>query len=331
MSTTASAGRIATHDLEEHCQVLEPWELILRQMSPGRFHGQLNYVQINGILIYREHWSQRVMATGGVPAGYMLFGSPSASGILIDWCGKEIHPGYLAYAAASSEVDMVIPEGSDHVAVLVPERLLRGSFGEEVQHSTTSHDRHLECQQPLGNELVRMIQRVIDDFTARPGLLGDERLCNAVECQLLGTLAQIYIQGSRKARRSAPRERRLALRRAIKLSENLRNSITVPELAIAADASQRALEMAFRETLYTTPLRYLRWNRMNQVRRELLAGKRGSTTVRLLASDWGFKDMGRFAVDYKHLFGESPSTTLARSARPRPTKLGDILFESTNP
>jgi hypothetical protein len=41
--------------------------------------------------------------------------------------------------------------------------------------------------------------------------------------------------------------------------------------------------------------------------------------------------MGRFAVDYKHLFGESPSTTLARSARPRPTKLGDILFGSTNP
>lgn len=331
MSTTASAGRIATHDLDEHCQVLEPWELVLRQLSPGRFHGQLNYVQINGMLFYREHWSQRVMATGGVPAGYVLFGSPSAPGIEIDWCGKEIHPGYLAYGAASTEVDMVIPEGSDHVAVLVPERLLQEFFGEEVQHSTTPHDRHLECQQPLGNELVRMIHRLIDDFTARPELLGDERLCNAVECQLLGTLAQIYHNGSREARRSAPRKRRLALRRAIAFSANLRDAITVPELAIAAGASQRVLEIAFRETLHTTPLRYLRWNRMNHVRRELLVGKRGSTTVKLLASNWGFKDMGRFAVNYKHLFGESPSTTLVRTARPRPKKLADILFESTNP
>ncbi|ESQ16350.1 MAG: hypothetical protein N838_26700 [Thiohalocapsa sp. PB-PSB1] len=84
MSTTASAGRISTHDLEEHCQVLEPWDLILRQMSPGRFDGKLNYVQINGMLLYREHWSQPVMATGGAPAGYMLFGSLSASGILIE-------------------------------------------------------------------------------------------------------------------------------------------------------------------------------------------------------------------------------------------------------
>jgi hypothetical protein len=81
---------------------------------------------------------------------------------------------------------MVIPAGSDHVAMLVPEGLLRESLGQEVKHSTTSHDRHLECQQPLGNEQVRMIHRLVDDFTARPGLLGDQRLCNAVDFHAKG-------------------------------------------------------------------------------------------------------------------------------------------------
>jgi hypothetical protein len=35
--------------------------------------------------------------------------------------------------------------------------------------------------------------------------------------------------------------------------------------------------------------------------------------------------MGRFAVEYKHLFGESPSETLRRSARPLPKRLADVL------
>ena len=60
---------IETQDIEEHRQVLLPWELNLRQISPGPFRACLEYVQANGLLFYREHYSHRVMGLGATPAG----------------------------------------------------------------------------------------------------------------------------------------------------------------------------------------------------------------------------------------------------------------------
>ena len=31
-----------------------------------------------------------------------------------------------------------------------------------------------------------------------------------------------------------------------------------------------------------------------------------------IANDWGFYHLGKFAQDYRHLFGERPSVTLSR-------------------
>ena len=326
MPSNASAGRIETQDIDEHRQVLQPWDLILRQMSPGRFGGRMEYVQVNGILCYREHWTHRVIGTGQTPGGFFLFGGSSSPGTQIDWCGAEIHPGRLAYGRSSTEVDFVIPDGSEHVALLVPEDLLRHYLGEEFVEAASLQDCHrLGCDSRLSYELVRMMHRLIDDFLAQPELLTDERICNAIEWQLLGTLVQVLHDSNRSARRISPRKRRMAFLRAIEYGEALCQPIAVPELAAAAGVSQRSLELAFRETLNVTPVRYLRWNRMNGAQRDLLAAEAGAASVKGVATDWGLVDMGRFAVEYKHLFGESPSETLRRSTRPLPKRLADVL------
>ena len=89
--------------------------------------------------------------------------------------------------------------------------------------------------------------------------------------------------------------------------------------------SPRVLEIAFRETLNTTPLSYLRWIRMHSVRRDLLEEEPGSAQVKEIAARWGFIDPGRFAVGYRRLFGESPSETLKRSVVPLSKRLKDAL------
>ena len=62
-----------------------------------------------------------------------------------------------------------------------------------------------------------------------------------------------------------------------------------------------------------SPICYLWLRRMTLARTALLRAD-ASTTITAVALNFGFVQLGRFAVSYRSLFGESPRATLARSA-----------------
>jgi AraC-like DNA-binding protein len=299
---------------------------ILRQMSPGPFHGRIEYVELNGLLIYREHWTRRILATGATPEGYFVFGGSLSPRNSVDWCGGEANSRQLAFGRPSSEVDMVFPHQSHHAALLVPEDLMLHYFGEEsIAAALSSNRHHLGCNEQPGCDLIARIDRVVSKYLANAGLLADARECKAVESQLMNDLAGSFPDGNAQDHRITPTQRRKAFRRAIEFGEGLCEPITVPEYAAVTGVSQRTLELTFQETLGITPRQYLRWHRQHRVHCDLRAKDAGASTVSAIAAGWGFSEMGRFAVEYKRLFGESPSVTLRSRKTPPPKRLSDIL------
>jgi AraC-like DNA-binding protein len=73
----------------------------------------------------------------------------------------------------------------------------------------------------------------------------------------------------------------------------------------------RALQLAFRRHLGTTPLRYLRRLRLAGAHDDLRAAGAGDgRTVATIAHRWGFAHPGRFAIAYRRHYGRSPSEVL---------------------
>jgi transcriptional regulator GlxA family with amidase domain len=97
---------------------------------------------------------------------------------------------------------------------------------------------------------------------------------------------------------------------------DLGRSVGIAELCRIAGVERRTLLRAFRTIHGTAPSRYLRTLRLGHVRQALLAPDGARKTVTEVATRFGFRELGRFAVDYRTAFGESPSETLRRAAPP---------------
>ena len=92
---------------------------------------------------------------------------------------------------------------------------------------------------------------------------------------------------------------------------NAADNVTLADLVRASGVAGRTLLKHFRDVHGVSPMRYLRNHRLCRIRDELRAGSAGNVSA--VASRWGFAHLGRFAVEYRRRFGESPSSTRARA------------------
>ncbi|HEU5134796.1 MAG TPA: helix-turn-helix domain-containing protein [Steroidobacteraceae bacterium] len=96
---------------------------------------------------------------------------------------------------------------------------------------------------------------------------------------------------------------------------HLRSPIALMDLCEAAGVSTRALEYGFRDFYGLGPMAYVRNLRLCRVRHDLLDPNRNDHSVSGAARRWSFTHMGQFSHDYRALFGEMPSMTLAAHQR----------------
>lgn len=95
---------------------------------------------------------------------------------------------------------------------------------------------------------------------------------------------------------------------------HLADPVAIEHLCRVTGVSERTLRNAFYEVCGMSPKQFVLRARLAEVH-EALRRQGRAATVTMIATDYGFYELGRFACRYKALFGESPSDTL----RARPT------------
>lgn len=145
------------------------------------------------------------------------------------------------------------------------------------------------------------------------GLQVQQRLCDL----LVPAAASLFLHSTVLPPESGQKVlRRAAVGRACAyIDEHLRESITLTDICAFAGVRARTLEYGFRGFYDVGPMTYLRSVRLSRVRLDLLSARQVAGAVAKVARRWHFTHMGQFSRDYRLLFGESPSATLAPGAR----------------
>jgi AraC-like DNA-binding protein len=167
--------------------------------------------------------------------------------------------------------------------------------------------------------LVRLLARQV----GKPGGLLNHRLAvQNLQLLLIQGLLQIQPHNYMEALSAgAPAASTAVAKRAIDLMHaHTEKPWSTVDLARATGVSARALQRSFERSDQPSPMIYLRRLRLDRVRTELVASSPDSATVTMIAGRWGFVHLGRFASQYRQLFGETPSQTLrAPGEQPSPT------------
>lgn len=179
-------------------------------------------------------------------------------------------------------------------------------------------DFRIEGMKPVSAAKARhwrsLLHFVAREITAQPSALASE-LVQVELARMVAASAITVFPNTALRTAHAPSPGRVepaALRRAMAFAEaNADKSITVQDMAAAANTTARALQHSFARHRDTTPTGYLRRVRLEHAHRELqTADPADGTTVRSVAARWGFVNPGRFAAQYRDTYGVAPSHTL---------------------
>ena len=145
------------------------------------------------------------------------------------------------------------------------------------------------------------------------------RAVEALEAQLLDYSSRIVMSGvslDNESFRATISHSRIVRDSEQYLAAHQDDTVSVPQLCVVADVSERTLRNAFQTVLRISPNRYIKARRLRRARLRLCQSSFETTTVAEIAMSSGFWHFGNFSRDYFEFFGEKPSETIKASNAP---------------
>jgi AraC-like DNA-binding protein len=240
--------------------------------------------------------------------------------------------GRWLHVDISIHIDIPVDVGHDSAVAVRPERTMRLQAANDMRclaikfygHQLESHgfqlsgcrqhfeagpDGRLSARSPETAALLARAARLWSDIARADASLASAIALTEREDELMTAFVLAAQRGDVRA------EDNRAGQRALRLAEDyldarLTRPVSRADLAAAAGVSIRTLSRAFTRRWGTGPMGFLKARRMQAAYQDLLGAQQGQTTVGEIASRYGFSQFGRFSIEYRAAFGESPSQTL---------------------
>jgi AraC family transcriptional regulator, ethanolamine operon transcriptional activator len=199
------------------------------------------------------------------------------------------------------------------ISLAVPTDLISGIANGGLKKYLVSIGNTKTLITPPAAELAKLVDAATmarqDLQSARPTHL------QAIESSLLEILDRILSDSVSKRRCFDKRTEKVMS----KVLECLRRDgqIHIVALARAAGVSERTLHRVFWKYFHMGPKRYSKIRQLNLVRRAIRQNHSAPVNVTGILAEHGVTEFGRFAIEYKALFNESPAETLHKHVFPQ--------------
>ncbi len=227
--------------------------------------------------------------------------------------------GYLGFFVPGGVIDATMPEGYANATLTIPVaefHAARQRLFPELPDEILRKGAGLRVGVAEQARLRALVARIEEVLWQSPETFSSAEIRQQLEEELLVAFFDALRSGCTQLLRplnlrSGGRIRQLQLARDF-LAAHAHEPVYLDDLCTTLGLSERAVENLFRDLLGITPITYLRHQRLHRARRTLLKAPASPALVKQVALECGFWHLGRFARDYRTLFAESPSQTLAQ-------------------
>lgn len=285
------------------------------QLGRGRHAVDVQLVTAGDVGLSRLGISAESVGINVLKPDYIGFVIP------ISWTGSfHINGDAVSQSAIymSGDLDSIYlrSKSRDTLGVTLPKALfvqavaaLRGVDIDEISLT----ERELRLSESTGLEIRAQLTSIINNVCGESAELAQLKIGNAVKETLVNAYLQAFPEPDLKAGRTYRPESIVRLTEERFSEFDGQVPLSLSDLCQAAGVGKSSIYKAFHSICGEPPLSYFRKRRLMQARTLLLNARNEHGAVRQVAMDCGFTELGRFSVQYRQMFGESPSLTLNRA------------------
>lgn len=297
-------------DFDQVTEVTPGWTVEFVPLGRGPLRGRIFAIHTPLLQLGVVEFSKAYSVRGQVPIGSVTAAFPNPVIISPTWRGQSLAEKQAMLCRGFEEIEGYFPSPQhDQLIVSVSQRLTDAA-AIQLWGTPIASDRLTFHDESAAARFRAMFHRVLEEAQRHPDRLRLAETAAILESDVVDSLLRETLPAAPIAAGNA--RSRAAQRAYTYLMDHRASPVTVGELCAASGTNERTLQRVFLETFALPPAAVVKAVRLTAAR-SALRDPSATTSVTDVALHRGFFHLGRFAHDYRELFGESPSETLRRA------------------
>jgi len=280
-----------------------------RQLGKGPFRASLAMRSTAQADLFADRYNTALSICLEPPAGTISLLFPrSANGKFLS-CGEEVGNSSLIILDERSSLDIVTSAFSGTEAIAIPEaRFIEMTETLFPTAGLISSERPAVIRGDTA-QLCALRNSLLELMAFPESQSSPEYLSNVIAATLTWLMES---QSHCRHERIWPNRKRIHIAKLAQefIEEHYSEAVTTESLCLVTGASARSLQRSFRGYFGLTITDYLKMVRLNAAHRDLVSTHSSESSVSEIAMRNGFTHFGRFSIEFRARFGESPGKTL---------------------